>query len=361
MNQRFGFPLRFDAGRVRPLLALALVQVMLLGLAPSGGGATTASARSVAKTQAAKKSPQWVADETGGVFIIQQGADGSTCRVALPEEARRLRSTPREGLRQINHLDGKLNANGSLAIGDDPAAAAANLTIILRATTQLQQQPNSAQVIAAFTAAAAKWETLIKDPITIVIDVDFGPTAFGQPFPSDNTLGATNTQGLFINDNYPNVRQRLINRAENSEETSIYNALPTGSLPTDLGNVTTVVIQSPLLRALGFLGPDARNDGGSVPGDPPSIAFNSAFPFDFDPSDGINGNRTDFDAVAVHEIGHALGFDSNVGLREVAPNAPLHVALWDIFRFRPATGSNNFTNSNRILTTGGTQVHFDGG
>ena len=38
------------------------------------------------------------------------------------------------------------------------------------------------------------------------------------------------------------------------------------------------------------------------------IAFSSTFGFDFDPTDGISSGFYDFIGVAVHEMGHALGF-----------------------------------------------------
>lgn len=43
-----------------------------------------------------------------------------------------------------------------------------------------------------------------------------------------------------------------------------------------------------------------------------AITFSDAFTFDFDPSDGIASNAYDFIGVAIHEIGHALGFRSGV-------------------------------------------------
>jgi hypothetical protein len=121
-----------------------------------------------------------------------------------------------------------------------------------------------------------------------------------------------------------------------------------------------VFVSSPLLRALGALPADFANDPNPIPA--PRIAFNSAFGFDFDPSDGITGDRTDFDAVAVHEMGHVLGFDSAVGDLELDPSSPLGVTLWDLFRFRPGTANlNNFSTAQRILSSGGTQVQFNGG
>src|SRR5437660_9611884 len=94
---------------------------------------------------------------------------------------------------------------------------------------------------------------------------------------------------------------------------------------------------------------------------PPAIAFNSNFQFDFDPSDGITGNTLDFDAVATHEIGHALGFTSNVGDRELNRTFPVWLSVWDLFRFRPGTTVSTFPTANRILSSGGTQDYFFGG
>ena len=288
-----------------------------------------------------------------GAFIISQGPDGKTdCRQATAEEARALRvGSVKQELHQINHL--KTNAPESNA-----PESATGLTINLRATAQLEaNQPAKL----AFIAAAAKWESLIKDPITINIDVDFGTTFFGTAFPSASILGQTETQLLYLPGNYPDIRQRLVNHATGSEGT-LYAALPAGTVPTDIGSVDTVLLASPLLRALGLLQPiaDDSEQGGQLGA--PRIGFNSAFGFDFDPNNGISANLTDFDAVATHEMGHVLGFNSLIGDREETPSNPLAASVWDIFRFRPGTATlNTFNTAQRILSSGGTQVHFSGG
>lgn len=303
-----------------------------------------------------KKSRTYEAYDDGGGYIIYKGANGETvCRDATARESRALRTNANDdGLIQINHLEDYRNVSAA----NGPNAPQANLTIVLRATAQLDANPTAK---AAFTAAAAKWEALIKDPITIVIDVDYGPTFFGTPFSGPDVLGATSTQLLFSNNNYSDMRNRLINHANGSVELALANSLPTSSIPTDIGAVNTVLAASPLLRALGALPPDASTDT-TTPGSAPKIAFNSGFQFDFDPSDGITGGRTDFDAVAVHEMGHALGFNSETGARELDAARPLFMSVWDLYRFRPGIANlANFGTAQRILSSGGNQSYFSGG
>jgi hypothetical protein len=303
------------------------------------------------------KSHTFTVFSDGGAFIVYQGANGDTvCRDATKDETRALRSaTSDSGLRQINHL----KDDKSAAAGANAVESATGLTIILQATAQLDANP---QAKAAFIAAAAKWEALIKDPITIIIDVDFGTSFFGDPFNDPLILGATSTQQLFFDGNYTDVRNRLVNHASSAQETALYAALPASMIPTDIGNTDTVVIASPLLRALGAIAPVADPPNETNFGPAPKIGFNSAFGFDFDPSDGISSNLTDFDAVAVHEMGHALGFNSEVGAKELDPTQPLFATMWDLYRFRPGTANlNTFATAQRILSSGGTQVQFNGG
>ncbi|HEX3281963.1 MAG TPA: NF038122 family metalloprotease [Pyrinomonadaceae bacterium] len=327
----------------------ALVMVAVAGLAalPFYG---------FAQSDSAVQNPSYQVSSNGS-FVIYQGPNGETvCRDATLAEGSALKSSASStGFRQINHLKNQtmLASSGS---GEVPAGA--GLTIVLRASSQLDQNP---QAKAAFIAAAAKWEAIIATPITVVIDVDYGPTVFGISFPSSNVLGLTATQELYYVGNYSDIRGRLVSHASSPSESAIYNALPIGSIPTDLGNTSTVFVASPILRALGGISPVASPDTEPY-GGAPKIGFNSAFGFDFDPSDGITGNLTDFDAVAVHEIGHVLGIGSEVGVRELNSSQPVAVTVWDLFRFRPATANlNTFGSAQRILSSGGLQVQFNGG
>lgn len=68
-------------------------------------------------------------------------------------------------------------------------------------------------------------------------------------------------------------------------------------------NATFIAVNTANARALGY------NLGSTVDG---TIQFSSDFKFDFNPRNGITAGQTDFLAVAIHEIGHALGFVSGV-------------------------------------------------
>lgn len=70
-------------------------------------------------------------------------------------------------------------------------------------------------------------------------------------------------------------------------------------------NNSTVLLTTANAKALGLRSAtDSLLDGG--------ITFNSSFTWDFDRSDGIDPGAIDFVGVAMHEIGHVLGFVSGV-------------------------------------------------
>ena len=335
---------RAASRRVRPALALSL----LVALAPLAG-----AVRAQGESESGKA--QYQVAEHRPTYVIYQTPSGETgCREATPAELAAIErgGESGEGLRQINHL----KASGAA----ETEALSAGLTIVLRGTSQLDANPTAKQ---AFINAAAKWEAIISNQITVVIDVDYGPTFFGEAYTSSNILGATSTSGFVVS--YTSVRQRLVNRAPvASAEAALLATLPASSLPTDIGSVSSVFVPPPIMRALGFLGPTPDTDTQAAP--VPRIGFNSAFAFDFDPSNGVAFNQTDFDSVAVHEIGHALGFNSQTGAKELDPSRSLVATIWDFYRFRPGAGTAaSFPTAPRVLSSGTSvsdpHVHFSGG
>jgi len=282
-------------------------------------------------------------------FILYRNSAGEVaCRAATPAERTQFDSInpSSQGLQPINHLQSDRYAHRN-SRARSLAPSGTNLTIILRATTQLQ---NNAAAQAAFVRAAQNWETVILSPITIYLDVDFGTTNFGQPWPSQ-VLGSTGTPGQTYP--YQSVRTNLIAEANgegNATKQALFNSLPATAVPTDLGNSSTTDVIDTNARAIGLLPATAQSTDQAA-----QIAFNSNFPYDFDPSDGITSGQTDFDAVATHEIGHALGFDSDAGQGSSLP------AVWDLYRFRTGTTSATFPTAQRVMTIGGSPdpLQFD--
>ena len=172
---------------------------------------------------------------------------------------------------------------------------------------------------AGFLAAANFWEGILADNVTVNLDVGFSSLGAGI------LGGATSALGIV---DYTSVRNAMI-----ADATSVGDAIATANLaagPTfdtminltadnpngafsftpyldnDGGlNNALNYMTSANARALGLLaGNDPQNDG--------LIQFSSDFAFDFDASYGIGGGLIDFVGVAIHEIGHTLGFISGV-------------------------------------------------
>ncbi len=105
------------------------------------------------------------------------------CRPATKAERDQINSRPQGGRTRVIYPGAprkfdKPTANRIL----DPGISAnllpsAGLRIVLHGTTQLDQNQTAKN---AFIAAANRWEAIVATPITVVIDVDFGPTFFGE-------------------------------------------------------------------------------------------------------------------------------------------------------------------------------------
>jgi len=324
------------------VLTSLLSMAILSGFWPQTTGFEVNASAPAAADQNNNDHSHWSAFDDTNDFILEAGEEGSVCRDATGAESRYFAErSPEMLLRPINDI--AANADGGL-------------NLILRSTSQLEGFP---QAKAAFLRAAALWQSLIQTSITIIIDVDFGTKRFGQDYPA-NVLGATTTQTLANSIGYLSFRLRMVGLVTDPAKMAFYNSLPNGSLPTDMGSTRAIATPSATLRVVGEINPVANPMVETNFGNPPSVGFNSAFEFDFDPSDGIDADKLDFEAVAVHEIGHALGFSSQAGTREVTPSAPIAASAWDLFRFRPDITLGGVGTAPRVLSSGGEQVFFAG-
>lgn len=206
--------------------------------------------------------------------------------------------------------------------------------------------------LAAFNRAAAQWEQYFSDPVTININSNLGTLPAG-------VIGSTGN--VTLQAGYDFIRNQMVADAADEADDTIVAGLPTAAtfsalLPAGRSLNGNLTASKANLKALGFTGLDSSfgpNDA--------NITFSNTFAFDYDNSDGVGAGLLDFETVAAHEIGHALGFVSIVddidgGETIVQPNT------LDLFRFRndlagadPSTASE-FATFPRSLVPGANEI-----
>lgn len=168
---------------------------------------------------------------------------------------------------------------------------------------------------AGFQQAADFWSSQFNDDIEVNLTLgftDLGGSILGQ---------AGSTFDLY---EYSDFTTAIVADSLSAADASFSSSLPSGNdfsvyinrtseslnpfVDNDGGaNNTQVRLSNANAKALGLI-------SGTQLGQDAAITFNSAFNFDFDPSDGIGAGQQDFVGVAIHEIGHALGFTSGVDI-----------------------------------------------
>jgi hypothetical protein len=199
-------------------------------------------------------------------------------------------------------------------------------TIVINAGSTLAA--NTA-ALAAFNRAAAQWEARISDPVTITINADLANLG------STTTIGQSST--VMLQADYATIRDQVVSDAADEADDQIVSYLPNASqfsavLPEGFGLDGNLIGSKANLKALGFT--ELDEDFGTTDA---TIKFNTRFRFDYDNRDGVTSGTMDFETVAAHELGHALGFLSTVDAIDKAllnsTTGNVGPTTLDLFRF----------------------------
>ena len=187
------------------------------------------------------------------------------------------------------------------------APGAQALTINLNNTGGVEKGTDA---FTGFRAAADYWESVLLDNVTLTFNVGFSSTGFAP-----TTLGSTSSAS--------GVKTVAAwKTALTSDATTALDASVVAHLPNVTN--TNVSLNTTVQKALGlYTGTPGAADA--------TIRFNSARAFDFDTRNGFQTAASDFISVAVHEMGHALGFTSAVGQFTSNASRPSNT---DLFRYK---------------------------
>ena len=173
------------------------------------------------------------------------------------------------------------------------------------------------KVLGGFATAGEFWSSRLQDDMTINVTIELPALPRG-------IVGYTEAPSLGVM--YSDIRMALTMDRKSADDFTAVAALPSGDSLSFLTNNTTtgglevddngsannlyLDVTRANLKALGFDAPGFLEPNDAVLD--ASISFSNAVAWDFDRSDGIGADTLDFVGVAIHEIGHTMGFLSGV-------------------------------------------------
>ena len=210
--------------------------------------------------------------------------------------------------------------NASLIAVTSMVGAAGGMDIIFNVDPSV-----TPDALAGFESAATYWESQFSDPIDVYFDIslaDLGPGVLGGAssnsavFTTSSIFGALGADSSTAADATAVANLPTLTGAGGfnffTQEDTEGGSLAVSLDDDDSANNLFLDVNRANAKALGWV--PGVGDETSPDAD---ITFSSTFAWDFDRSDGISGGF-DFIGVAIHEIGHALGFVSGVDIVDLA-------------------------------------------
>lgn len=213
------------------------------------------------------------------------------------------------------------------------ALPASALNIVLHdPTNSFGTSANGADALYAFQKAANYWNKTISTDVTVNIKIGFAALASGvlgqagsnsQYVSVADVYGALASTGNSALDTIAvanlsplnaqgGIQMRLNNYYDTANKVGLnYDATRLTSGNGDISKYLDV--NQSVIKALGLQG-KALSSASNYDA---SITFSSNFGFDFNPTNGITTGQYDFTAVAIHELGHALGFVSGTDTLDI--------------------------------------------
>lgn len=243
------------------------------------------------------------------------------------------------------------------ALGTDAPALTFNFTFTPSSTVQ---------DIAGFNAAGAFWSSKFTDDVIIKMNV--GTAALGS-----GILASTGSTQATLS--YTDFRNALGADMTSATDTAALSSLALGPAfgmlinrtsnnPNGAGSATayldndgdannsTIRITTANAKALGYTFSPTLSDA--------SITFGNAFSWDYDNGNGVSSGAYDFVGIAIHEIGHSLGFISGVDVLDgnsppingpFSDNQFTYVSALDLFRYSVASTASGVTDWTASNTT----------
>lgn len=263
-------------------------------------------------------------------------------------------------------------AGAASAVAMSTPASAVNIILRDSQGSFASQGARGQAALLSFQKAANFWNRTLTNNITINLDIGFanlGPNILGGARSSSTVLSVRDIYTGLASTGTTALDTIAVANLSPLDQNGGLRFRTNAPLPGTLGGADANITRfdgdgsannlfldanTANLRALG-IGIDESNTfrcSSSVSNADGCIDFSSTADFDFDPSDGIENGFIDFTGVAIHEIGHVLGFVSGVDTVDfVAGNAQFSglnlnnfalFSVFDLFRygngFDPITG-----------------------